>query len=229
MSTTKDDVKEIVDYQKKLEDENIRIANSISMERSIRIDKTARKLLSNNGVVDIRLRIPEGEIVNPFGEKEVTYKEGEYETKQYRFKKIATSDWNLYMMKRAEMQTEMVKTADQADQRKIADLSNRIYEYLALKYLGVPHKDYVRAEYDDMKLAIEACNHITENANHSFDYEDSSETIPHLEEVGLIEKIMTNPPQYEDFTEDTKRLNKRTIPETKEGDSSRKKTYEYDG
>jgi hypothetical protein len=170
MSTAQTEEGEVGRYDKHIEEENVKIANRIAMERTIRIDEAARKLRDNNGEVSIRLRIPTGEVENAFGEKQVVYKEGEYETKSYKFRKIATSDWNLYTLKRAELQNESAKPITESDQNKIADLNNRIYEYLALKYLGVPHNDYIRAEWDDIKLAVEACNMITENANVEFEF-----------------------------------------------------------
>jgi hypothetical protein len=205
-------------YDKHLEDENVKIANRIAMERMVRIDETARKLKENNGEISIRLRIPIGETDNAFGEKEVMYKDGEYETKSYKFRNIVTNDWNLYTLKRAELQNENVKPIEQIDQNKIAELNSKIYEYLALKYLGVPHNEYVRAEWDDVKLAVETCNHITESAHISF-----AETEPQIKPSKPRLKVKPM------IDQTTITLNALTRDEPQKEDSSSKKSYDYEG
>lgn len=207
-----------VDY-KNLEDENIKIANRIAMERTIRVDEIARKIIENKGNVAIRFRIPEGETVNAFGEKETLYRNNDYIFKTFTFRKIATGDWNLYVMKRAELQNEIMKPADQADQTKIADLNNRIYEFLAMKYLGISHDDYVRAEWDDAKLMIEACNHLTENAVKDFEIKQAEENIGVSDRFTPLEAELG-------LDTDTKTINKLSG-DNNNNNSSSKKYYEY--
>lgn len=153
------------DKEKELAEQAQRLNNELLLERQLRVADAARKALEEEGGrFSIRLKIPTGvKTPNPFGGEDIEeFEEGKHETKTYHFHKITASDWNLYMMKRAELNNETSKSLDKVDNSKIADLNNRIYEYLAIKYLGMNHDDYMRAEWDDVRLAVDACNHMTE-------------------------------------------------------------------
>jgi len=149
-------------------EENESITNKLVLERSIRVAETAKKVFEQDGGrFIIKLKIPTGKkIPNPFGGEDDEYKEdGEYDEEPYYFHKVSANDWNTYMTKRAELSNETAKPLPEQDQNKIADLNARIYEFLALKYLGMKHDDYIRAEWDDIRLAVDACNHVTEWAS----------------------------------------------------------------
>lgn len=142
------------------------LTNELILERQLRVADAARKALEEeNGRFVIRLKIPTGKkIANPFGNEELDEfkEEGEHEIKTYHFHKITAADWGLCSQKKGELNNEASKPIDKQDNTKIADLNNRIYEFLAIKFLGMKHDEYVRAEWDDVRLAIDACNHITE-------------------------------------------------------------------
>src|SRR3712207_6724445 len=134
----------ISDKERELAEQTQRISNELMLERQIRVAEAARRALEEDrGRFTIRLKIPTGKkVANPLGGEEMEeFEEGKHETKTYHFHKITANDWNLYMIRRGELNNESSKPLEQADQTKIADLNNRIYEYLAWKYLGIKHED----------------------------------------------------------------------------------------
>jgi hypothetical protein len=143
-----------------LQEQVANLNNKLLLERQLRIAETARKVFEEqNGQFKIRLRIPTGKlIINAFNEEELEYKENEFDTKTYYYNKLSANDNNLLTSKRGEL-------ANTQDAAKAADLTNRIYEFLALKFLRIKHDDYIRAEWDDIRLAIDVCNHINDSGH----------------------------------------------------------------
>ena len=147
--------------EKELEEQVIKLNNELTYERQLRVSEEAKRAFSedNGGRFEIRLKIPTGNtIINAFGDEELEYKPDTYDTKTYHYHKLSANDYNTYMMKRGELNS-LVSPEDQV---KAADLLTRMYEFMAMKYLGMKHDDYVRAEWDDVHLAVDVCNHVNE-------------------------------------------------------------------
>jgi hypothetical protein len=218
---------------KELADKSARLTNQLLLERQLRVADAARKALEEEGGrFQIRLKIPTGEkVTNPLGGEElIEYEEGKHETKTYYFHKITANDWNLYNAKRAELNNETAKPVGEADNAKIADLNNRIYEYLAIKYLGMKHDEYLRAEWDDVRLAVDACNHITDWQSQEVAVQGSTIGLikkPQRATQEMLEQVRAMDAEEEEPTREFSKIDK-TPPPKKEKRSSPKKDFAYD-
>jgi hypothetical protein len=161
--------------ERMLEEQVIQLNNRVLYERQLRVAEAARKVFEeDNGQFKIRLKIPTGKtIINAFGDEELEFKEDVYHTETYHYNKLSATDNNTLLLKRAELGNEQ-------DPQKSADLTNRIYEFLALKFLKIKRDDYTRAVWDDVRLAVDVCNHINEWAHKEI------EIIPREKQARLI-------------------------------------------
>jgi hypothetical protein len=50
------------------------------------------------------------------------------------------------------------KLSEETDEEKRVDLTLRLYEYLAMKFLGMTHDEFVSADFDDVVVATLACD-----------------------------------------------------------------------
>lgn len=77
------------------------------------------------------------------------------EPKQYKRRPISAMDFHRAEKLRAKFQNEK-------DPDKVADNQARIYQFLAFCYLGMSPTEFSRvADWTELKLAIDACNHRT--------------------------------------------------------------------
>lgn len=248
MSATNTTTTQEGEYDKSLEERNIQIAKRTQLERSIRIVEAAKKAMEQDkGKFIIRLKMPTGnKVINAFGQQEDEYHEGQHEKEPYHFRRISTSDWNLYRTKLAELNNETAKPIGEADNTKVVDLNNRIYEFLALKYLGIKHPEYVRAEWDDIQLAVDVCNHITETGTKAIEIQEFETGVDYVQPSRLTSRMLAPLKMGEDITaqldEETRLINKTPSSEDKpekkkedeeeeddDDDTSSKRYYEYDG
>jgi hypothetical protein len=86
-----------------------------------------------------------------------------HETGTFIFHKMTANDWRLYISKRGELANKIAEPVRLLHNTIVAGLNNRIQnECLASKYQWIRHEDYVRAELDHIRLAVDACKSITE-------------------------------------------------------------------
>lgn len=89
-------------------------------------------------------------IKNPVTDEEEDEYRG-WETKEYDRSKISPKEWEnldkLRALYNKEKDAEMIPTR-----------LGKIYEYAAHVYLGMPYEDYVRSDWDEIKMTIDACN-----------------------------------------------------------------------
>lgn len=227
----------MTDKEQQLFEESQHMSNELVLERQIRVANAARKALEEEGGrFRVRLKVPSGnKTTNPLsGEEMEEFKEGEYETKIYHFHKIAANDWALYRTKLAELQNETAKPLDKVDNSKIADLNNRIYEYLAIKYLGMHHDEYIRAEWDDVRLAVDACNSITEWQSQEIVVDGDKVNLVKKQQQSTKKKLATASIHPEEIKEEesheVNRFGTTTTPPPSKShrSSSSKKLYEYE-
>jgi hypothetical protein len=116
----------------------------------------AAKSGAQNGFV-IKMRRPTGrKIVDPLSPTGEEEEEFVYDRKITKHKQaISTSDYKRYLEARD-------KLAKETDEGKRNDIMLRIYEFLALKYLGMTHQEFVEADFDDVAVAGLACSIMSE-------------------------------------------------------------------
>jgi hypothetical protein len=107
--------------------------------------------LAKKQAFTISLRKPTGrKIKHPITEQEEPEYKG-WEERNYERGKIASPDWHMVEKMRAQM-------AKEKDQEKVMEMMAKIYEFLAYCYLGMPHDEYVRTDWEELKPIIDACN-----------------------------------------------------------------------
>jgi hypothetical protein len=72
-------------------------------------------------------------------------------TKTYYRRSMSTQDYKRYL----DAKNRLAKELDEA---KRIDLTLRMYEYLALKFLGMTHEEFKLADFDDIVVATLACD-----------------------------------------------------------------------
>lgn len=77
-----------------------------------------------------------------------------WEEKEFDRNKIASEDWHMAEKMRAE-------NGKEKDDVKFRENLAKIYEFLAWCYLGMTHDEFNRADWNDIKPIIDACNHRT--------------------------------------------------------------------
>lgn len=94
---------------------------------------------------------------DPLGDnaEEVVYDE----EKRFYKHSMSAQDYKRYL----EVKKQLAAEKDDEDKR--IDLTLRLYEYLALKFLGMSHEDFVRADFDDVVVAALACDALFGSGN----------------------------------------------------------------
>lgn len=72
-------------------------------------------------------------------------------SKIYHRHSISTQDYKRYNQAKEQL-------ANETDENKRNDLAMRMYEYLAMKFLGMSHEEFVKADFDDVVVAALACD-----------------------------------------------------------------------
>lgn len=67
---------------------------------------------------------------------------------------MTTQEYNQFATFRGKMLKE-------TDTEKAEDMATRLYEYGAMKFLDMSHDTYLRAEKDEVRMAVDACLHIS--------------------------------------------------------------------
>ena len=108
--------------------------------------------LAGKSTYDINLQKPTGgKVLNPLtGKEEVEYSE-EWETQTYNRRKVNQHNWALLEQMKAEYAEEL------DDQVQRAKLYDKMHEGMAFMYLGMKPEDYKRADWEELKLVIDAC------------------------------------------------------------------------
>lgn len=75
-----------------------------------------------------------------------------YDIKEtFHRRSMSTQDYKRYLQAKNQL-------AKETDEEKRIDLTLRMYEYLALKFLGMTHEQFVNADFDDVVVATLACD-----------------------------------------------------------------------
>jgi hypothetical protein len=80
------------------------------------------------------------------------------EEKRFYKHSMSAQDYKRYVEVRKQLAAE-------TNEDKRIDLTLRLYEYLALKFLGMAHEDFVNADFDDIVVATLACDALFGSGN----------------------------------------------------------------
>ena len=114
-------------------------------------------------------------------------------TKTYHRQSMSTHDYKRYLDAKD-------KLAKETDDTKRMDLTLRMYEYLALKFLGMNHEEFVDADFDDVVVAVLACDALfgSGNINHNNNNNSPAQQQPRIRKkpIDKIDNYYKAPDEY---------------------------------
>jgi hypothetical protein len=107
--------------------------------------------LAEQNTYSIGFKIPTGKTIkDPITDEDILEYSG-WENKTYRRGRITAEEYKKIEILRGKYNKER-------DQEKNAELFAKLYQYIAYVYLGMKYEDIRRADWDELKPVLDACN-----------------------------------------------------------------------
>lgn len=107
--------------------------------------------------IHVKRKVDTGDLYfNPITqEKEVLQPNTLWQKERFYYQgQLTTEEYNQFGTFRGKMLKEQ-------DTEKAEDMATRLYEYGAMKFLDMDHDTYRRAKKDEVRMAVDACLHIS--------------------------------------------------------------------